>query len=176
MPGALQVYGTERMRTLGGYLSAIGGPSARGLRSSTRKAIVVSVLPIQNEIRAGYRALPGRAGGTGLGEALAKGTKRRILMSARSAVVEIYVDPNTKHGDGTLRNLPAYVEGTARKPWKHPVYPDPSKDRSEWHWTKVPQPPHPTFYPIARKGQAEALAGTVAAVRATLAQLPKEIP
>lgn len=173
--GGLQVYGTERMRRLGAELKMIGGPTARGLRANGRKAIIATATPMRSKIQAGYRRLPSAGGGTGLGEALAAGTKLKVIMGARTGLVRVFVDPKARHGDGLLGNLPAFVEGSTRKKWFHPVYAR-GGTRADWNWSSTAQPPHPTFYPIARRGEAEARVAAVLAVRETLAQLPKVIP
>jgi hypothetical protein len=161
--GALQVYGTEKLARLGRDLRVIGGPTARGLRSNMRKAIVAETTPMRREVQAAYRATPVKADGksTGLRNALAKATKVKIVNSSRTTMVRL----NVAHP------LAAVWEGT--KKWRHPVYPDPSKSRDEWTWRE--QASHPTFFPTVRRRAAAVRVGVVAAIKRTTAQLPKEL-
>lgn len=163
MAGALQVYGTEKLRLVGKELRLIGGPTSRGIRSNMRKSIVTVAKPIKTEVQAGYRAIPASGASTGLREQLANATQIQIRATARTALVRVWVNPaRMPAGKGVLIG---YMEGL--RPWNHPVY------GNREHW--VTQAAHPTFYRIARPRAEEARGAVVAAIRTTLNQLPRNL-
>lgn len=171
--GALQVYGTEKLARLGRDLRVIGGPTARGLRSHMRVGIKAAAIPLRNDVKRAALAIPAKGPKTtGLRRTLARATKLKVLASSRNTVVRIFVDPKVLVAAGYPRSMATDMEGNGKR-WRKPVYADASKSRDEWTWR--PQTSHPFFFPTIRPKIAAVRVATVAAIKQTTAQLPKEL-
>ena len=138
-----------------------GGELKRRMRSTIRK----SAAPMVPAVRALIGAIPAATGEhSGLRKRLQRATRLSVKIAGRNASVRILVDPR-KMPDHE-KKIPQYMEGTAGKPWRHPVFGSMAEDGNrglghgrDWNWTKQPQQPHPYFFktvrPLALKSRVE---------------------
>lgn len=131
-----------------------GKEVARELRANLRKTI----RPIVSDVQREALSLPGRSysadelryakkmGGAGLGlrQGLAAATEANTRALPNGMFIRIRVS-GTKFAKltGKYRKLPRYVEGYARREWRHPVFADKGAKNGTWQGAWVSQSPMP---------------------------------
>lgn len=104
-------------------LSAAFKASEPKLRRDMMKALRKTAEPIKTDQQrtVGSGSLSGRIARTVTIQA--RGTGRYTGVNIRAS--------GAKMGKGSERKLPRYTD---RGSWRHPVFPDPKKDRDDWNW------------------------------------------
>lgn len=137
----------------------------REMRKAIRKAGEDTV----RDVRTAIMAVPssGRSG-TGVRAALAAGTNVSISARGRTAGVTLKTSPSRLPAD--KRVLARAFNKTF---FRHPVYPDPTKPRSDWGWAN--QPGNPYFGAVIGEHYAQMRSGVYAAMVVAQRQLAAEI-
>jgi hypothetical protein len=122
------------------------------ITKALRKRLTATAKPITNQVKMAALALPSKQGGmaeqggrgaTGLGlrQGIAAATEQKVSPSGRNGLnVRIRVS-GSKFADktGKPRKLPRYVEGFAKKPWRHPVFAKGGSTKGTWKGAWVVQ-------------------------------------
>jgi hypothetical protein len=117
-----------------------------------RKRLTLIAKPITAQVKQAALALPSKQGG--MAEMGGRGAGGLGLRQGIAAAVEQKVSPTGKNGlnvrirvsgtkfaekTGKPRKLPRYVEGFAKKPWRHPVFAKGGATKGTWKGTWVVQ-------------------------------------
>lgn len=127
-----------------------GGELRKGMRRSLRK----SAAPMVPAVRASIGSIPTHSPyHSGLRKRLQRATWLRIRSGGRNASVRVLVDPRKM--PNKEKAIPQLMEGTAGRPWRHPVFGRSAEDgnRGQGHgrdWTWRKQDPHPYFFKTVR--------------------------
>lgn len=133
------------------------GDEGKGLRTEMRRSIRRAAAPMVPAVRASIGAIPAPSEyHSGLRKRLQRATWLRIRTAGRNASVRVLVDPRKMPNEE--KAIPMLMEGTAGRPWRHPVFGHSADEASSqsagtghgrgWNWVK--QDPHPYFFKVVR--------------------------
>jgi len=121
-----------------------------------RKRLTEAAKPVTAQVKQAALSLPSKQGG--MAEKAGRGSTGLGLRQGIAAAVEQKVSPSGKAGlnvrirvsgskfadkTGKPRKLPRYVEGFAKKPWRHPVFAKGGATKGTWKGAWVVQPKMP---------------------------------
>jgi hypothetical protein len=142
------------------------------LRKQLGKQLRSEIRPMVASVKAAWLAAPseGHSGSTkarrGLPDLrwlLAKATAGQVRFTGKEAGVRVRTD-GRKMPSGS-KKLPAYAEGIARRPWRHPVF----GDSETW----VAQPRFPRFFEAVQPDEARARRACIEAVDQVLDKIAR---
>lgn len=122
------------------------------IAKALRKRLGAAAKPITAEVKRAALSLPSHQGG--MADKAARGATGVGLRQGIAAAVEQKVKPTGKNGlnvrirvsgskfaekTGKPRKLPRYVEGFAKKPWRHPVFAKGNASKGTWKGAWVVQ-------------------------------------
>lgn len=134
---SFEVKGGKDLERIARELREVG--NGREIRKRLTREIRRELAPAVLAVRREIAAIPTKGeGSSGLRQRMARATRLQVRTAGRDAGATIRVD-GRKMPDGQ-RRLPSYMEGKAKKPWRHPVY----GNRAVW----AVQPAHPYFFRV----------------------------
>lgn len=138
--------GSDDLRRVARQLRAAG--NGKALRRDMTKGLRQGAKPAVAAVKAAALDLPDKAGNAspGLRRQMAAATGVQVRTTGRQAGVRVRISRQRMGDKASL----AKVTNVGR--WRHPVYADKSKPRSEWTW--VPQTSRPRWFDRASASAA----------------------
>jgi hypothetical protein len=145
----------------------------KDLRKQLGKQLRSEIRPMVRAVKAAWLAAPSeghggssreRLGQPDLRRLLAKATAGQVRFTGKEAGVRVRTD-GRKMPSGS-KKLPAYAEGIARRPWRHPTF-------GEWTTKTKNQRPFPRFFEAVQPDESRARQACEQAVGVVLTKIAR---